>query len=232
MRDRTCEYLDCLLQKAREKVRARDALRKKLQEYKERNRILPKAPDKPTTLSVSAAVLGNYVESRVCAYRYSKECEECGNEVYLCGVNCKLCGLWACTVCIESYEGVSACGECCLLLSRPERRREARAEEVAGKWFALLKETLQRPCSESVQELARLYQGENSVENQVRKNLITRMKIAVCDWHAYKAREEKYFLLVQQLDYLEAEKARKRENSGVLERAIEEILWEIGRESK
>ncbi|KAI5137137.1 hypothetical protein NEAUS04_2112, partial [Nematocida ausubeli] len=68
-----------------------------------------------------------------------------------------------------------------------------------------------------------------TVDRSIQKNILTRAKIALCDWYMYKAKEERYLMLFEQLEYLEHIKITSP-HKDTINAAIQDILEEIARD--
>lgn len=236
MRDRTCAYVEAVKQEKKERAEKRKTLLQRLELYKKKNSncfnirdAQEKQKKEHSLLGVPWAILVNYTEQRVALYNYSKDCAECRREVYMCGINCKLCGSWVCTVCIILYDGVSLCGECYRLVKLQEKEITRIKVDLHHR---ILKKCIQNPAAEGIRELLDLLstrekdiQPENA-EDHLCRNIAVRVKMAVCESYVYRAKEERYSVLCEQLKYLENLKMSGDKNK-IIEKAMEEILQEI-----
>lgn len=234
MKDRTCYYTEVAESVRREREVRRNILIDRLVEYKRNNPYI-RMPVTHGSVSMSYAVISNYLERRVCVYGYTVQCSWCSREIYFCGVNCKLCGVWGCIDCTGTYDGVSVCGRCRSVIEEREKRWTGDGLEV-NKKYKVLKELLREPSDKNINgltDLMRSIEGiqlKDTAEDRIKKNLLIRVKIALCEWYIYKAREERYYILIEQLEYLEVLRERDPSYSEPIERAIEEVLREIGEE--
>ncbi|EHY65611.1 hypothetical protein NERG_01218 [Nematocida ausubeli] len=279
--------------------------------------------------------ISNYTEHRVTEYKYSIDCNTCKKEVYICGINCKLCGIYICSSCICVYDRVNICKTCNRILlinkeagiekdsskttnayknrntindkdgnnkgtsqskdiymdrnkdflshsksdkivvidminmkntrinkkgnnnlisndkekDRPNNStnnsnitksssRDSNSTTLSGsilKYYSALKACLTHPTEENISALSEIIkESEISTENgtvdrSIQKNILTRAKIALCDWYMYKAKEERYLMLFEQLEYLEHIKMTSP-HKDTINAAIQDILEEIARD--
>ncbi|KAI5192421.1 hypothetical protein NEMIN01_2008 [Nematocida minor] len=232
MRDRTCRYSEAVASaKKAHRIKKEEALRR-LFEYKKNNNSV-QCPSSHTIVSLSYSMIGNYLEKRVCKYDYNISCRSCHREVYMCGINCKLCGSWECTQCITPYEGVNICKECKWVVSGSGIVRNAEYSMETQEQYRILKKCLKTPNNENIKQLSQILKelevktNEKETETRIKKNLLIRAKIALCDWYIYKAKEERYSMLFEQLEYLEVLRQTNKSYSDPIDSAIREILEEI-----
>lgn len=223
MKDRTFYYSEVVAVNKKESLNRKNLLIKRLEEYKSTNSGLFSSDD--GVFSYAYFVLVNYLENRVCEYKYTPNCTACDRMIYFCGVNCKLCGRWKCSICTVFYDGVIVCRECKRIIEGKREREGGERTSSEFKEFSILKDCLRNPSVEKMKILSELVSELEGVEG-VRKNVLTRAKIGICEFYAYKAKEERYSILIEQLKYLEGVK----EKGSPVEDAIKEILLEIGEE--
>ncbi|KAI5179726.1 hypothetical protein NEOKW01_0189 [Nematocida sp. AWRm80] len=232
MRNRTWKYLEVFKEAKRLQEQKQEEICSRFIEYKRANAI--RTGDSPGTISVLYNWMKNYFETRVCNYAYSDICMQCKREVYASGLNCKTCGIWLCTVCLISIEGVCVC-RCCTesIMEVPFMDKIECSMEIK-KYYVLLKRCAQTPTKDNIQQImhqlreleTEQYTGA-TVEERIKKNLVKRIKTVLCNWYLFKAREERYFMLVEQLDYLNLLKEECKQNPLPIEKAIQDILQEI-----
>ncbi|OAG28928.1 hypothetical protein NEDG_01067 [Nematocida displodere] len=237
MRDRTLSYTEAVNEAAAKRAARKITLSARLKAYTCSNAHIDASSEDATLLSLVVRLGMNYLETRVCAYQQSIKCMECCRDVYICGMNCKLCGKWVCTACAVFAEGVDICQECCHCLSeKPANDIDTCSAELLEAHRALNR-CVQRPSRESIGQLAQMAESlENNTDTQasqiIRKNLCSKIKVAVCKWYVFQAQKERYHLLLEQLDYLIRFKTENPEHQALIDESISELLQEVAENSQ
>ncbi|KAI5166821.1 hypothetical protein NEIRO02_1443 [Nematocida sp. AWRm79] len=270
MKNRTCTYMTYLARARYELAVQKNTLKTKLNTYIDNNKNIM-YNDNSIVYNIYTYI-HNYTEYKVCEYARSKECSKCNKDIYICGINCKLCGVYICAYCACRYKYVYICSSCYSLVrecnnvkpeedqnhsesncSLQETTHTKKANNKTGlvravcspntlAYYAELEKCLKHPNQKSIKKLLSIlnsHQIDNSIEDsgapsdinhKIQQNILIRMKIAVCDWYVYKAREERYLTLFEQLEYLEVlrtESISNNKDDAPIAIAIQEILKEI-----
>lgn len=245
MRDRTKRYLEEFIFARRQESVKRKELLERFLKYKRENHVFNL--DAQSISTVIFGIAANYLEKRACTYRYSHLCMECKREVYMCGMNCKTCGIWVCTQCFSVLDGICLCGECANVLKQKPKKQTGKIDKIdkicadkTQKKYVLMKRCAKNPTSADISELV---QHAKEIEKEQHKtgdiqekalanNLLSRMKQVLCEWHIFRAEEERCRVLIEQIKYLSMLKEETPEYKDQIDRSIEEILNEIAKKNR